>query len=127
MRITTAGIARKHDRYLVALRRPGTSIGESWEFPGGKHRSSESPEETLRREFYEELGVDVLIGRCLFTTSFYNGMKEYELRAYDVTLQSEQFQLGEHQDIGWFTIEEILSLPTAGSDRAVAEFLALSK
>lgn len=65
-RISTAGIARRGSKYLLALRKPGTSIGESWEFPGGKARFGEPPEEALKREFFEEFQIHILVGRMIF-------------------------------------------------------------
>lgn len=124
MRITTAGIARRSGTYLLALRRPGSSIGESWEFPGGKVKTGESPEEALKREFHEELGVEVTVGSCLYTTEFSNQGKKYRLMAYEVTLKNFNFQLKEHQKTQWFTIDEILMLPKADSDASVAEHLS---
>ncbi len=125
MRITTAGIARRSGTYLLALRRPGSSIGESWEFPGGKVKKGEFPEEALKREFQEELGVDVTVGPCLYTTEFSNQGKKYRLMAYEVELKDFNFQLKEHQKTQWFAIDEILMLPKADSDASVARFLAL--
>ncbi len=127
MRITTSGIACREGTYLLALRKAGSSIGESWEFPGGKHRSStETPEETLQREFREELGVPVRVGELIMTTAFSNNGKTYRLQAYRIELEHEDFQLTEHQRTGWFAPEQILELPLAASDRAVAEYLAKS-
>jgi 8-oxo-dGTP diphosphatase len=42
---------------LVAQRPPGKWREGAWEFPGGKVEDNESPEEALRRELAEELGV----------------------------------------------------------------------
>ena len=128
MRITTSGIACRNGTYLLALRKAGSSIGESWEFPGGKHRSStETPEETLQREFTEELGVPVRVGELIMTNAFSNNGKTYRLQAYRIELEEENFQLTEHQRTAWFTPEEIVRLPLADSDRAVAEYLAKSQ
>lgn len=46
-------------RVLLAKRPPGVHLGDLWEFPGGKVESQECVEAALRREFLEEVGVEV--------------------------------------------------------------------
>ncbi|NVK33025.1 MAG: (deoxy)nucleoside triphosphate pyrophosphohydrolase [Rhodobacteraceae bacterium] len=46
-------------RILLAQRPEGKSLAGLWEFPGGKVEQGESPETTLIRELYEELGINV--------------------------------------------------------------------
>jgi 8-oxo-dGTP diphosphatase len=120
-RVSTAGVVRRGKRFLLALRRPGTSIGESWEFPGGKVRAGEEPEQTLKREFHEELEIDIIVGKLLCTGDFSNRGTDYHLQAYDVKLLSEGFTLAEHQNTGWFTLSEMVRLPMAESDRSIVE------
>ena len=72
-RITTAGIVVEEGRLLVGRRRTeGSLIDGRWEFIGGKNRWGESCEETLRREFMEELGVEVSVGDYLTQVDFTN-------------------------------------------------------
>lgn len=46
-------------RVLIAQRPEGKAMAGLWEFPGGKMEAGEIPEAALRRELYEELGIDV--------------------------------------------------------------------
>ena len=123
MRISTAGVVRRNDTFLIALRKPGTSIGESWEFIGGKARAEESPAQALRREFGEELGVEVEIGLLLYQGEFANKKLNYHLMAFAVELLTEDFVLSEHQELRWATLDELNGLPMASSDRQILSFL----
>ncbi len=42
-------------------------VSFKYEFPGGKLEAAESPEDALKRELYEELGLFVTVGRKLTT------------------------------------------------------------
>lgn len=56
-------------RVLLAKRPPGRSMAGLWEFPGGKVKPGERPEEALIRELAEELGIDVTES-CLAPLTF---------------------------------------------------------
>lgn len=56
-------------RVLLAQRPEGKPMAGLWEFPGGKVRAGETPENALIRELDEELGIDVT-GSCLAPLTF---------------------------------------------------------
>lgn len=45
-------------RVLICRRRADQAHPLKWEFPGGKVEAGESPEDALRRELWEELGIE---------------------------------------------------------------------
>lgn len=55
------------DSVLACRRAPFKSQAGLWEFPGGKVEAGESPEEALRREIIEELGVPVEVKQFVGT------------------------------------------------------------
>lgn len=122
-KISTSGVVRRGNRYLLALRRPGSSIGESWEFPGGKVEPGEAPEEALKREFMEEFQIPVVVGKPLCTGNFENRGTRYEIQAFDVKILGDGFTLSEHQKTGWFTLQQMQHLPMADSDNIIMQSL----
>lgn len=60
--IVTAAILRQGDTVLITRRPPQSKHGGLWEFPGGKLDPNETPQEGLRRELREELGIDSEVG-----------------------------------------------------------------
>jgi len=53
-----AALIESGGRVLICQRRPDQSHPGKWEFPGGKVEPGESPEQALRRELREELGIE---------------------------------------------------------------------
>ena len=123
MIISTSGIAVQGDKFLLALRNPGSSIGESWEFPGGKSEKGETPGEALMREFREELGIEIKVGKRICNGNFTNNGIEYEIYGFLIDLESRNFTLTEHRKTEWFTLTEMASLKMADSDRQIVNSL----
>ncbi len=123
MNISVAGVAEKAGKVLIGLRKPGTSIGVKWEFPGGKLEAGESPEEALKREYEEELGLSVSVKDKLCEGTFSNGLKKYRLFAYSILLDNEDYTLTEHQEIKWVDISMLGSLEFPKSDRIIVDYL----
>lgn len=66
--VVAAAILVEGGHVLVTQRKPGTHLGGSWEFPGGKVLPGEDPRVALRRELEEELGIDASVGEIVDVT-----------------------------------------------------------
>ena len=120
---STAAIVRKGDKYLLAKRLPGGSMGGRWEFPGGKAEEGESPEAALEREFREEFEIPLKVGKHLVSTTFRNREKEFTLLAFAGVVEAEISVLAEHEEVRWLPLTEIAELDLADSDRKIYELL----
>ena len=123
-RATTAGIRTKHDRFLIAKRQEGGSVGGLWEFVGGKCRYGETAEETLIREFEEELGITIEVGSLLGSHTFENNDVRYTLGAYEVKQVDQRLiTLSVHTEIAWVSFSELKDYSFTPSDQAIIPFL----
>ena len=113
---STAAIVVRKGKVLV-LRRSTGSIAGSWEFPGGKVDPGESPEEALRRELREELGVEASVHEELARASFTHRRRDFELRAFRTDLDDTGFVLTDHDAVQWLRLEELNGVSLADSDR----------
>ena len=56
--VAAVALVDRDGRVLLAKRPAGKAMAGLWEFPGGKVRDGETPEQAVVREVGEELGVD---------------------------------------------------------------------
>ncbi len=56
--VAAVALVDRDGRVLLARRPEGKTMAGLWEFPGGKVRDGELPEQALIRELEEELGID---------------------------------------------------------------------
>jgi len=123
-RITTAGILEKDGKYLVGKRVGGGSIGEKWEFPGGKNRWGESEAETLKREWMEELNLEISVGEFVTGFDFTNKDTVYHLKAYKVACADlSAMVLRFHTEVRFVGCKELDTLPFAPSDQEIIHAL----
>lgn len=67
--VSAIALVDPEGRVLLAQRPEGKSLAGMWEFPGGKVEPGETPEECIRREIREELGVE-LCENCFAPVTF---------------------------------------------------------
>lgn len=95
------------------------SLPLKWEFPGGKIDEGESPEECLKRELHEELGIEASVGQARPTTSHRYSSFSVTLYPFICEIISGEITLHEHGALVWLPIEELHTLDWAEADLPV--------
>jgi 8-oxo-dGTP diphosphatase len=103
----TAAILTQAGRVLIARRKPGASQAGMWEFPGGKVRPGETPEECLKREIREELGLDIAVGEFLGESIHAYADQSIRLRAYYARIEAGTPVLNDHAEVEWVRFDEL--------------------
>ena len=65
--IGVAVIWNDQGQILIDRRRPTGPLGGLWEFPGGKIEPGETVLECIKREIWEELGIEIEVGKHLMS------------------------------------------------------------
>ena len=117
------GIIRRGDEFLLGLRPEGQSLAGAWEFPGGKINSGEVPEQALKRELQEEVGIDAEIGGLRLAHTHFYGEKGVLLLFYDVHFWKGQPKPIYHNDLKWAKIEDLATLNIPEANRRIMDKL----
>lgn len=123
--VTAAALVDADGRVLVAQRPAGKHLAGTWEFPGGKVESGETPEAALVRELAEELGVDTAES-CLAPTGFASHayhdfhllMLLFACRKWRGRPEGQQGQA-----IQWVRVPDLFSLDMPPADRPLLGLL----
>ena len=122
MIVVTCAIIEKDGMVLCAQRSESMHLPLKWEFPGGKVAGSESPEDCLRREISEELGIEVeIITRLPSNRHSYPGRDPFELAPFICHVSGGTPFAREHRQIKWVKKSDLRSLDWAAADIPVLE------
>jgi len=105
--LVACAIIEKEGRILAAQRSESMSMPLKWEFPGGKIDNGETPEQCLRRELIEELGIEVEVGRPLPQESYPYSEFSITLLPFFCTLSGGEITLHEHRAFAWLKPGEL--------------------
>jgi len=121
-----AGIFRDaHGRVLLAQRAAGKHLAGLWEFPGGKCEAGEPPEQALRRELHEEIGVDIGAVEKLIAVPWRYPQKSIVLDVYNVIRHAGSIHGREGQALRWATLKELRDIAMPPADRPIVAALQL--
>jgi 8-oxo-dGTP diphosphatase len=103
----TAAIIVSDGRILIAQRHANDRLAGRWEFPGGKVEAGETPDQCLKRELWEELEMDAVIGDYLGSSIYHYDHISIELMAYRAFWNGASFRLVFHQACQWVRPDQL--------------------
>jgi len=120
----TAAVIENDGNILIAKRKRGGRLGGKWEFPGGKLEKGETPEQCLKRELLEELGLVTEIGELICKNEHsYTPEWTIKLMAYRATIISGIFNLNDHEEIKWVKPADLANYDFPEADKPIVEKL----
>ena len=104
---------------VFATQRGYGEYKDGWEFPGGKLKPGETPEEALAREIREELDTEIDVGPLIGTVACdYPGFR-LRMHCYRCRVVSGRLELREHEAARWLGREELDSVGWLPADRMI--------
>lgn len=119
-----AAIIWQGGKVLAAQRAADDRLALKWEFPGGKLEAGETPEECLRREIKEELGLNIAVKGHFMTGLFRQNTGMLELMAYFAEIESGGICLNVHAAVRWIAPQELMTVDFAPADLPIAHKLS---
>ena len=126
MQIVSCAVIEKHGKILIARRKSGDQMAGKWEFPGGTIEPGETPEQCLKRELLEELGVEIGIDGFICSSTWKYDHATIKLLAFKATLISGELILHDHAEISWVTPQELADYDFPESDVPIIRYLTAS-
>jgi 8-oxo-dGTP diphosphatase len=128
LRFVAAALIVRDDRILIGQRRHDQPMAHRWEFPGGKIEPGESPQDALRRELAEELGIQAEIGPAVTRLRHhYRHGGAVDLQFFAVRRFAGEIDNQIYQEVRWVGFEELPAYDFLAADRGLIQDLAAGK
>ena len=128
MRAVVAALILREHEVFICQRKAGTAMGLQWEFPGGKIEPGETPEDALRRELEEELGIVAKIGPFIAEVQHnYRNGSSIHLRFFAVHHFEGEMENRVFEDMRWVELRDLPAYNFLAADRKFIRDLAQGK
>ena len=100
---------------LVARRKAEGLLGGLWEFPGGKRKPRETYPAALRREFKEEVGLEIEVGGEFAVVPHKYSHFSVELHVFDCLWRRGAARPHASDEVRWVELDDLdrLAFPKA--------------
>ncbi|WP_028295648.1 (deoxy)nucleoside triphosphate pyrophosphohydrolase [Olivibacter sitiensis] len=122
----TCAIIQKDDKILICQRSKQMKLPLKWEFPGGKVEPSESYEDCLLREIFEELAIRVSVLRRLTVVEHHYAGFSIRLHPFVCQYEDGELLAAEHAQTVWVPKEKLMDYDWAEADIPVVRELIVA-
>ncbi len=119
----TAALLVSGGRILIARRPAGDRLAGYWEFPGGKLEDGETPRACLKREMYEEFGIQTRIGEFFDQTEYHYDHIAVRLLVFQAEIETGEVQPAAHDAVLWVRPPQMRHFRFAPADRPIVKRL----
>jgi 8-oxo-dGTP diphosphatase len=107
-------------KFLAARRNYPPKLAGLWELPGGKSESGERPQDTLRRELREELGITVTVLKKLSGHADIGDELRLQVWVARLTVGTPRLIEG-HSQVKWLNVSTMWSVNWLTSNKKFVE------
>ncbi|MGF9906130.1 NUDIX domain-containing protein [Brevibacillus porteri] len=122
-----AALLIEDGKILIAKRRGQGELSGKWEFAGGKMETGETPEQCLRREIKEELGINIKVGRYFGESAYAYDNGIIRLMIYKAKRIAGEIVPMDHEEVRWITKEQLVDFDFLPADVPIVKMIMKSK
>ena len=128
VRHVVAALILREGKILICQRTKAQPMALKWEFPGGKIEPGEEPEAALKRELWEELGIQAEIGpRVAEVHHVYRRGNSVMLQFFKVERFENELQNLIFNQMKWANPQELPRFDFLDADKGLVQDIAAGK
>jgi mutator protein MutT len=122
-----AALVFRDGKLLITQRHADAHLGGLWEFPGGKREPNETFEACLSRELWEELGIEVTVGKLVESLTHAYPEKTVHIKFYGCRWEKHEPQTLGCAAFKWVTAAELKDYAFPAADSRLLDKLRRDK
>ena len=119
IRVAVGIVYNSENEILIAKRLLDKHLGGYWEFPGGKIEADESTFAALKREFKEEVNIELISANPLTEIEFTYPEKQVRLDVWKIDKYQGIAQGLEGQELRWVQLQDLESYSFPEANKSI--------